>query len=165
MRIVRYELAIIDFQQVQPLWPGTIVGMKPGRLLRGGREISARDQVIDLWCIDDSSNTPNRAPILGIYVIGTGNPMPPDMVNPMHGNVEGHQFDGGPLAPGVRYVDTAVMADGLVWHVFTRTLGLAAAADTGFGEVSSVDDIAEQVAERQRQRAAGYGVGTGGFHG
>jgi hypothetical protein len=54
------------------------------------------------------------------------------------------------FAAGVDHVNTCVMANGLVWHVFSAVTGYAERVDTGFGEVSSVDDIAAKVAERRR---------------
>lgn len=154
MRIVRYELEIVDYQQVQPLWPGSIVAVKPGRLGDTTRfasfELAAFAQKIDMWCIDDSGNAPRRPPILGVWIVGTGHPMPEVIVNSDHGSTPPHVFDGGALAAGVLHIATCVMANDLVWHVFSKIVGYAEKIDAGLGEVSSVGDIANKVADRRR---------------
>jgi hypothetical protein len=141
MRIVRYELEIVDYQQIQPLWPGKILAVKPGRLLHPfyPEQRTIEDQKIDMWCLDDIDNTPGTPTILGVWIVGTGNPMPEAVVNPAHGK----------LGAGIEFEDTCVMANGLVWHVFTA-VGFVPAVETDYGEVSSVDDIANKVADRRR---------------
>lgn len=174
MRIVRYELEIVDYQQIQPLWPGTILAVKPGRRVRQrayskstGQEITGgpigpihiddirweSDQKIDMWCIDDSEN-PNveakHSPILGIWIVGTDHPMPRALVNPYFGQGPVNVYDGGPIAGGVTPQGTCVMANGLTSHVFSVLEGVAQPVETRFGEVSSIGDLAEKVADRRR---------------
>lgn len=151
MRIVRYELELVGYQQIQPLWPGIIQAVKPGRLRTAdGFNLPLEAQKIDMWCLDDSGNAPSRPPILGVWIVGTGHTMPDAVVNPAFGNAPAYTYDGGPLAPGVDFEDTCVMANDLVWHVFTSVVGYVQPVETGYGEVSSVDDIANKVAERRR---------------
>lgn len=152
MRIVRYELEIVDYQQIQPLWPGRILAVKPGRLIHpfNPQPMTIENQKIDMWCVDDSDNAPSWPPILGVWIVGTGNPMPEDVVNRHHGRTGPYVYDGGPLAADVEFKDTCVMANGLVWHVFTSIVGYVQPVETGYGEVSSVDDIANKVADRRR---------------
>lgn len=143
MRIVRYELELVDYQQVQPLWPGMILAVKPGRLPSGYAypEAAHPFQKIDMWCIDESAAPvaeSSKVPVLGVWIIGTGNPIPDDLrlriITGDHG-----------------YRDTCVMANGLVWHVFASSMEhVYPTIDTGFGEVSSVEDIANKVADRRR---------------
>lgn len=155
MRIVRYELELVNYQQVQPLWPGRVMAVKPGRYQEfplGDPRWMTNEQKVDMWCIDDSENAPPyRPPILGVWIVGTGHPLPEAVVNPAYGKLQSqHIYDGGPLAAGVEFEDTCVMANGLVWHVFTSVVGYMQPVEAGYGEVSSVDDIADKVAERRR---------------
>lgn len=154
MRIVRYELEIVTYQQIQPLWPGRILAVKPSRYQEfpyGDPRWMTQNQKIDMWCIDDSDNAPQRPPILGVWIVGTGNPMPAELLaRPPAYDV----MATGPIDPMLwlqhEYQDTCVMANGLVWHVFTRHVGYVQPVETGYGEVSSVDDIADKVADRRR---------------
>lgn len=151
MRIVRYELELVDYQQVQPLWPGTILAVKPGRCSPGYLE----HQKIDMWCVDAEIPVdecpPTQIPILGVWIVGTGNPMPDRFADDCmirDWPIEPYGFEA-PRARRIDYRDTCVMANGLVWHVFTATTYVEP-METGLGEVSSVDDIAAKVAERRR---------------
>jgi hypothetical protein len=153
MRIVRYELEIVEYQQIQPLWPGRLLAVKPGRYQEfpyGDPRWMTQNQKIDMWCIDDSGNGPRRPPILGVWIVGTGHPMPEAIVNPAFGKAPPYAYDGGPRRAGVEFEDTCVMANGLEWHVFTSVVGYVQTVETGYGEVSSADDIASKVADRRR---------------
>lgn len=183
MRIVRYELEIVDYQQVQPLWPGRILAIKPGRLqqvpyrrstgenLSGQRGVTLDPgdevvwetaQKIDMWCVDDTGNQADdcnkyqdpREPILGVWIVGTGNPMPDEIA--ARGMLDGFPDTGLhgyeiPVEERIDYRDTCVMANRLVWHVFTSVIGHVQPVETGYGEVSSADDILDTVAERRRK--------------
>lgn len=147
MRIVRYELEITDYQQLQPLWPGRILSIAPGRTIdpRTGMEIpnAHRNQKIDVWGIDNS-DSPNvaAAPVLGVWIIGTGNPMPDGT------------WPGIPaLDPDALFHGTAVMLNGLVWHVFSAIVGEAPTSPQAI-TARSVDDMAEQIAARHRKGRA-----------
>jgi hypothetical protein len=141
MRIVRYPLEIVDYQQVQPLWPGRVLSVAPGRLIdpATGMEIeyAHRDQKIDMWCIDDSGNpAAGPTPILGVWIVGTGHPMPPGLLDN-----DTNCFHG-----------TCVMANGLVWHVFTTIDGVAEQTPQPLGEVSSIDDMIDHIKARHAHR-------------
>lgn len=168
MRIVRYELEIVDYQQVQPLWPGRILAVKPGRIGLPLTPVSAADvigtdyydgqggywrspeQKIDMWCVDAEVPVdeipPTQIPVLGVWIVGTGNPMPDEVERSFRHQIPALIAD--PSEP--QHQETCVMSDGLVWHVFTAVVGQVQPIETGYGEVSSVDDIAAKVAERRR---------------
>lgn len=133
MRIVRYPLDIVDYQQLQPLWPGRVLSVAPGR---DHMDFTAR-QRIDMWCIDDATGRGDELPpVLGVWVIGTGNPMPAGLVDD-----DSHAFHG-----------TCVMDNGLVWHVFTTLEGPAFAPAPPEPAAGSVDEMIERIKERHAGR-------------
>lgn len=139
MRIVRYPLEIVDYQQVQPLWPGRVLSVAPGRMRppAPGGFYDPDAQKIDLWCIDDDgSRGANPPPLLGVWIVGTGNPMPGGLLDNDTGVFHG----------------TCVMVNGLVWHVFTTAEGTAAEADEPLGEVSSVDELIDKIRAKHAGR-------------
>ena len=138
MRIVRYELEITDYQQLQPLWPGRILSIAPGRL---HGLTSPRDQKIDAWGIDNSKSVLKAAaPILGVWVIGTGHPIP-----------DGTDPRIPALDPDAIFHGTCVMENRLVWHVFSTVVGTADHLRPDHIAASSVDDMAAQIAARHRR--------------
>ncbi|HEX3990760.1 MAG TPA: hypothetical protein VHX39_06280 [Acetobacteraceae bacterium] len=114
-------------------------------------------QNIDMWCLDDTDNEPvsyvDYPPILGVWIVGTGHPMPDELAaRGMLDGLTGTGFHGYeiPVDERIDYRDTCVMANGLVWHVFTAVVGQVQPVETGYGKVSTVGDIADKVAERRR---------------
>lgn len=107
MRVIRHELEITDYQTLT--MPGS------GTTLSVARSRTRPDTAIDLWSLDYEDLGDSYALPLGIYVIGTGNPMPIEL-------------QGAPLAEGEslpptrwrwhRFAGTVVTPSGLVWHVF-----------------------------------------------
>lgn len=142
MRIVRYPLEIVDYQQLQPLWPGRVLSVAPGRpeLVPGRLDTPrpALPQKIDMWCIDNEDKRRGLpAPVLGVWIVGTGNPIDPDM------------FNADALFHG-----TCVMGDGLVWHVWTAVVGEAEQVEQPAArpEYGSVDDLLESIKVRHAGR-------------
>lgn len=139
MRIVRYELEIVDYQQLQPLWPGNIlsVAMTP-RKDADGRELPLDvPPTIDVWAFDNTDNQPEDtpAPVLGVWIIGTGDPIPQAL------------FDADAIFRG-----TCVMINGRVWHVFTAVIGVEYDPRTEGIQASGPADYVEQMAARHRQQ-------------
>lgn len=144
MRIVRYPLEIVDYQQLQPLWPGRIlsVGATPP-FDEHGRERALDDPLrfrVDLWALDNDANRRDAAPpILGVWIVGTGNPIDPDMLDAdalFHGTVD-HRRDGGGA-----------------WHVFTAVVGVAESPEpVERPAYTSVDDMLERIKARRRGNA------------
>jgi hypothetical protein len=137
VRIVRYTLEIVDYQQLQPLWPGRILSVGPCPPFDDDQhEIPFNDPRryrVDMWCLDnDAVRDPETqpAPILGVWIIGTGRPMPtsdPHFAEAMfHGTVD-HRPHGG------------------AWHVFTAVVGAAEVGRRQPEAYSSVDDMAERI--------------------
>jgi hypothetical protein len=90
-----------------------------------------------MWCTDDSASpAAGPAPILGVWIVGTGNPMPPGLLDN-----DTNCFHG-----------TCVMANGLVWHVFSTTDGVAEQTPEPLGEVSSIDDMIDHIKARHAHR-------------
>lgn len=161
MRIVRYPLEIVDYQQLQPLWPGRVLSVAPGRpesITHRGKPadmvpagafpmldpvtgetvyVSPAEQKIDMWCIDDNTNRAGRPPpLLGVWIVGTGYPMPDGLLDNDTGIFHG----------------TCVMANCLVWHVFSTAEGTAPEADAPLGEVSSVDELVDKIKAKHAHR-------------
>lgn len=139
MRIVRYPLEIVDYQQLQPLWPGHILSVAPGRLTHpfNPQPAAVTEQGIDMWAFDNDENRGDRLPpVLGVWIVGTGNPIDPAM------------FEADAMFHG-----TCVMANGLVWHVFSAVIGQAEERKIEPPPAySSVDDMVERIKERRRAR-------------
>ncbi|WAB10180.1 hypothetical protein SEA_GRAVAILLIA_71 [Mycobacterium phage Gravaillia] len=136
MRIVRYPLDVVDYQQVQPLWPGRILSVAPGRV----EDAEAYKQHIDMWAVDDDPNRGDRLPpILGVWIVGTGNPIPAALIE------NDAMFHG-----------TCVMKSGLVWHVFTAVIGHAENPKAEPAPAySSVDDMVERIRARRGRPGIG----------
>lgn len=142
MRIVRYTLDIVGYQQLQPLWPGRIVsvGATPP-YDADGCELPINDRNryrIDMWAMDnDTARGDRQPPILGVWIVGTGNPIDPAMLEQdaiFHGTVD-HRPHGG------------------AWHVFTAVIGTAESVPPPDRvRYSSVDEMADRIKERHRDR-------------
>jgi hypothetical protein len=103
MRILRHAIGIVDYQTLE---------LPTGELLSVAQSRTLPDHSIDLWSIDRETGWPNR---VGIYVIGTGNPMP-DVLRS-----DDDRFNAGDPVTGEgwrRFIGTVVTPSGLVWHVF-----------------------------------------------
>lgn len=152
MRIVRYALEIVDYQQLQPLWPGRVLSVgahcyerEPGRYdddPPGGywRELPRDEYSIDIWCTDNEDKRPTNqlAPVLGVWIVGTGNPFPQAMLDAdamFHGTVDMRDASMG------------------AWHVWSAIVGTAANPEHGYGEVSSIDDMVEKIKARHGRQA------------
>ncbi|SIA69894.1 DUF7352 domain-containing protein [Mycobacteroides abscessus] len=92
MRIIRHELDIIDYQ--------TVWLPNDGYLLSVAQSRTDPNTAIDLWSndLEYGEGCPK-----GIYVVGTGNPMP----ERLRDSVRKRDFIG-----------TVITPIGLVWHVF-----------------------------------------------
>lgn len=138
MRIVRYPLEIQQYQQVQPLWPGSILGVVASPPYdENGYERPLDDPRryrIDLYCFDNDTNRGDRLPpILGVWIIGTGNPIPQAM------------FDADALYHGT--VD--FRPHGGAWHVFSAVVGLAESSEIEpVPQYGSVDEMAARIRAR-----------------
>lgn len=147
MRIFRYPLEIVDYQQLQPVWPGRILSVAPARVdpLTIG---SVHNQGIDLWATAadeheirgkvDRYGQPPAPPVLGVWIVGTGHPIPGDIAK--HDAL----FHG-----------TCVMANDLVWHVWTAVVGIAPETPQPLGEVDSIGGLVEKMKTRHADRGAG----------
>jgi hypothetical protein len=142
MRIVRYELEIVDFQQLQPLWPGHILSVGAHRYNSDGTELPRALYAIDIWCLDDDPNRPksgdpdDQPPVLGVWIVGTGNPMPQDLM------YNGADFRGT--------VDMRPHAS--AWHVFTAIMGHAETIDDTTIAADTPEAAVEAMAQRHRDR-------------
>lgn len=133
MRIVRYELAIQQYQQIQPLWPGRVLSVG-ARRYDDGKERPMSEYGIDLYCFDNDPNRGDRLPpILGVWIIGTGNPIPQPM------------FDADALFHGTVNLNDANMG---VWHVFSAVVGEAERVDPAAPSYGSVDDMVARIKEK-----------------
>lgn len=98
MRIIRHPIHITDYQAVD--LPAA------GELLSVAASLTAPDYEIDLWSLDYERGDPRQ---VGVYVIGTGHPMPEQLRN-----VYPDAFR--------EFVGTVVTPSGLVWHLFQGPL-------------------------------------------
>lgn len=137
MRIVRYPLEIVDYQQVQPLWPGRILSVGAGTTDDRGRELPIDRYRIDMWAMDNDEHRGTRLPpVLGVWVVGTGNPIDPAM------------FEADALFHGT--VDMRAAGAG-AWHVFSAVIGQAEERKIEPPpSYSSVDDMVERIKARRR---------------
>lgn len=134
MRIVRYPLEIVDYQQLQPLWPGRILSVGIGR------DVCADGitPTLDMWAVDNDAHRGERLPpVLGVWVVGTGNDIDERMFVEhdalFHGTVD------------MRYVGHGA------WHVFSAVVGTAAAPEpVERPQYGSVDAMVERIKARRR---------------
>lgn len=84
-QVYRYRIAITDYQTLE---------LTTRLVLSVAQLPFIYERALDLWAIHDDALPKNK---VGIYVIGTGHPMP--------------DCD-------LAFIDTVVMNSGLVWHVF-----------------------------------------------
>jgi hypothetical protein len=140
MRIVRYPLEIIDYQQLQPLWPGRVLSVGIGR----DPSLNGVAPTIDMWCVDNDTARGDRLPpVLGVWVVGTGNDIDPAMFERdaiFHGTVDMRRIPriDGHLSVG----------DFGVWHVFTAVIGLAAEPEREGIRAGTVDEMAQKIRDR-----------------
>lgn len=109
MRIIRHQIEITDYQ---------VIKMPRGERLSVAASRTLPERDIDLWSLDMEDGSSDWS---GIYVIGTGNPMP----DILRSNQE--RFNqGDPIVAGDmrwrRFIGTVVTPSGLVWHVFEGTV-------------------------------------------
>lgn len=142
MRIVRYPLEITDYQQVQPLWPGRVLSVGARRY--DGKtcvELPRSEYAIDMWCFDnDEHRGPRLPPVLGVWIVGTGNPIDPAM------------FDADAMFHGTVDMRDAGMG---AWHVFSAVVGEAAEPQIEPGvlpKYGSVDEYLEALKARHSGR-------------
>lgn len=84
-------------------------------------------------------NGPRLPPVLGVWIVGTGNPMPEEMI-----------------AADALFHGTCVMENNLVWHVFSAVVGEAANPTAEPPQAySTVDDMVEQLKARHAERRGG----------
>jgi hypothetical protein len=91
-----------------------------------------------MWCIDNDEKRGDRPPpLLGVWIVGTGHPMPPEL-----------------FAADALFHGTCVMGNGLVWHVWTAVVGEAETVEppTRKPEYGSVDDLLESLKARHAGR-------------
>lgn len=81
-KIFREELKLVDYQEITS--DAIPLAVDPGRTHNG----------IDIWTIHHNGKSEEKR---GIYIVGTGNPMPDGLS---------------------AFIGTCVMPNGLVWHVF-----------------------------------------------
>ncbi len=72
MRIIRHQIAITDYQEIDLPASGKALSVAMSRIPE------LQNHALDLWSADYESGPPKT---LAIYVVGTGNPMP-DGINP-----------------------------------------------------------------------------------
>lgn len=99
MKILRQTLKITDYQAIQVPDDSEILSVANSR--------TRSDREIDIWYLtaDETMQYPQTC---GIYIIGTGNPLPLNLAIVVIGK---RQFLG-----------TIVMPSDLVWHVFRGPL-------------------------------------------
>lgn len=134
MRIVRYALEIVDYQQLQPLWPGRVLSVGISKEVN----MDGVTPMIDMWCTDNNDKRPasQLPPVLGVWIVGTGNPFPQAMLDAdalFHGTVDMRHAGSGGFG---------------AWHVWSAIVGTAANPESGFGEVSSIDDMVNKIKAR-----------------
>lgn len=109
MRINRHIITITDYQTINLPAKGAALSVA---LTRG----SACEDFLDLWVYDYQQGKPTR---LGIYIVGTGNPLPPELADqPDFASVPGCDKFVWPITPQGRHLGTVVTPKGDVWHVF-----------------------------------------------
>lgn len=91
-RILRFPLKITDYQSV--FIPG------PSRVLSAAVSRTDPNGEIDMWALATNGAVVNQ---VGLYIVGTGNPIPPQL---------SHYGDS-------QFIGTVVTPSGLVWHVLT----------------------------------------------
>jgi hypothetical protein len=95
MRIIRHEIAITDYQEVRLPADGELLSVAMSRTLPNA--------ALDVWSLDRRFGEPRK---VGLYVVGTGNPMPPPIM------------DRSLSMLHASFLGTVVTPSGLVWHVF-----------------------------------------------
>lgn len=150
MRIFRYPLEIVDYQQLQPVWPGRILAVGAHMYDDNGLEIplDSPERGIDLWATAADPHDRNvardnglrtLAPVLGVWIVGTGNVFPDGIRNHdalFHGTVDMRPHLG-------------------VWHVWTAVVGHEPETPQPLGEVDSIGGLVEKMKTRHADRGAG----------
>lgn len=109
--IYRTQLKIVDYQQITINAGSRLLSVAPARekYTQKGSWGEIQIQGIDLWYINRPEVDPNfqqQTEDVGIYIIGTGNPMP-NVIGTIH----------------TSFLGTCVMDNYLVWHVFSGRPG------------------------------------------
>lgn len=105
MRVIRHQIAITDYQ--------VLVVPEPNELLSVAVSRTIPNHGIDLWSLDlEKGDRPRQ---VGIYVIGTGNPMP-DILQTKEEAGTGVELFG--MTQWRKFIGTVVTPSGMVWHVF-----------------------------------------------
>lgn len=103
MKVFRSQIGITDYQVLDLANNAQLLSVAVSRTIP--------NHGIDLWWLDrDSGGWPDQE--VAIYVIGTGNPMPDELLD--HDEWSGHP----PNLPLRRFIGTVVTPSGLVWHIF-----------------------------------------------
>lgn len=119
MRIIRHQLTINDYQTVTLPFDGDLQSVAQSR--------TSPNDLIDLWSLDFEYG---KGWTKGIYIVGTGNPMPEqlrDSANTRYRRDE-HRYSPGfthdvfirdeDPKPWRKFIGTVITPCGLVWHVF-----------------------------------------------
>lgn len=106
-RIFRQQLKITDYQEITINAGSRLLSVAPARGRYTKEAIWGEIQIqgIDLWYINRPEIDPNfkqQTEDVGIYLVGTGNLMP-NVIGSIH----------------TSFLGTCVMANDLVWHVFS----------------------------------------------
>lgn len=107
MRVIRHALEITDYQAINLPTDGNLLSVAQSR--------TCPNTQIDLWALDHECGVPNQP--AGIYIIGTGSPIPGDLAAELAPETVGGIR--AVLPPVVQqFIGTVVTPSGLVWHVF-----------------------------------------------
>lgn len=94
-RILRYPIALQEYQELTIGWPAEVLTVALGK-----------DANIDLWAVVADDDESRRDPqVVPIYLVGTGHPMP-------------REIDPDDFGASKGYLGTVVM-DRYVWHLWT----------------------------------------------
>jgi len=102
MKILKYELKITDRQTIK------VNGSKAHIL-----SVAEQDGKLMMWAMVSAESGFSQDPYLDVFIIGTGNELPNNLVP-----------HDGPFSNNVPFVGTVVMSNGLVWHVFAETISV-----------------------------------------
>ncbi|OHU48122.1 hypothetical protein [Mycobacteroides chelonae] len=119
MRIIRHALRVDDYQEVTLPNDGDLLSVAQSR--------TSPNCLIDLWSLDFEYG---EGWTKGIYIVGTGNPMPEQLRDSAYKRDRREQYRAHPglvydygvpeddPKPWRRFLGTVVTPSGLVWHVF-----------------------------------------------
>lgn len=137
-RVVRYPLPIVPYQQLQPLWPGQILGVALGQYDDRGHELAFDKHRVDMWGLDnDDARGTRLPPILGVWMVLTGEAFPDSLLENAADAIHHGTIDRRPYAGAL--------------HVFSAVVGYATRPEPEpTPHYSSVDDMAAQIAARHK---------------